>query len=358
MDSTLGQRRKVTVNTVAEAAGVSRQTVTNALLHPERVRPDTLERVRLEIGRLGYQPSAAAQAMQSQRSGAIGIELNALGPDYHNALMTPFLAALSIHAPSNGCHMVTFASDSEQPTLDAYEKMWRSQVVDAFVIADTHHGDPRPEWLRSRQIPFASFGRVWDDPTFGAWVDVDGKFGTGLAVDHLREAGYRRVGYVGWPEGDSAVGDARHQGWQEGCVRKGWATLGASAFCRDELAEATVAAADVVADVGPGGAIVCASDVIAVGVLHALHLAGLRPGTDVGIVGFDDSELARMHGLTSVAQPVDEIAGCVLRLIGDAFSAAAQPTPLPSRGDGPLDEGTLLTPRLTVRDSTSLHPTN
>jgi DNA-binding LacI/PurR family transcriptional regulator len=350
VDSQLGQRRKVTVNTVAKAAGVSRQTVTNALLHPERVRADTLARVQAEIGRLGYRPSAAAQSLQSQRSGAIGIELNALGPDYHNALMTPFLSALSIHARAQDCHMVTFASPTNEPTLAAYEQMWKSQVVDAFVIADTHHGDPRPDWLRSHQIPYASFGRVWDDPTFSAWVDVDGQHGTALAVDHCRAAGYRRIGYVGWPEGNSAVGDARHLGWQEGSLRRGWAALGASAFCIDDLGAASRAATSVIADIGSGGAIVCASDVIAVGVLHALRAAGLRPGLDVGVVGFDDSELARMHGVTSVAQPVDDIARSVLHLIGNAWTTQdTSPEPRESR----IGDGTLLKPQLTIRESTA-----
>lgn len=239
--------------------------------------------------------------------------------------------------------MVTFASATSEPTIAAYEQMWKSQVVDAFVIADTHHGDPRPEWLRSHEIPFASFGRVWDDPTFGGWVDVDGHHGTALAVDHCRNLGYRRIGYVGWPQGDSAIGDARHRGWQEGSLRKGWATLGTSAFCEDELAQACRVASKVVADVGRGGAIVCSSDVIAVGVLHALRDAGLKPGRDVGVVGFDDSELARMYGLTSVAQPVDQIAQAVLRLLGQALTTG-RPTP---------DEGTLLKPQLTVRSSTA-----
>ena len=48
----------------------------------------------------------------------------------------------------------------------------------------------------------------------------------------------------------------------------------------------------------------------------------LRPGVDLGIVGFDDSELARMHGLTSVAQPMDEVAYDRPRLVGESLSGA------------------------------------
>lgn len=338
-----GARQRVSIETVAAAAEVSRQTVTNALRHPERVRPETLERVRAEIDRLGYRPSLAAQTMQSQRSGAVGVELNVLGPRYHNALMAPFLAALSVESVQHHMHMVTFGSAGDTPTLDAYEQMRQSQVVDAFVIADTHVGDPRPRWLTERGIPFASFGRVWDDPTFTRWVDIDGDHGTALAVDHCRQLGYRRIGYVGWPEGDFAVGDSRREGWLHACRSGSVELIGRHASAVDELEAATLAADPVVADVGRGGAVVCASDVLAVGVLHAALRAGLRPGVDLGIVGFDDSELARMHGLTSVAQPVDAVSKHVLRLVRESLAGH----------DDAGGTGVLLEPELTVRASTA-----
>ena len=119
---------------------MSRQTVTNALRHPERVRPETLSRVQAEIVRLGYRPSSAAQSLQAQRAGAIGVELNALGADYHNAVMAPFVAALTLAAPAHAFHIVTFGSQHHTPTLEGYQQMWRGRVVDAFVLADTHAG--------------------------------------------------------------------------------------------------------------------------------------------------------------------------------------------------------------------------
>ena len=100
----------------------------------------------------------------------------------------------------------------------------------------------------------------------------------------------------------------------------------------------------MVADVGSGGAVVCASDVLALAVLHAVWRAGLRPGLDVGIVGFDDSELARMHGLTSLAQPMQQIGDHVLRLVSESLSGTPD-----TRDRG----GVLLHPTLTSRASTA-----
>jgi LacI family transcriptional regulator len=331
---------RVNVNTVAEAARVSRQTVTNVLRHPERVAPETLSRVQAEILRLGYRPSSAAQSLQASRAGAIGVELNALGAEYHNAVMAPFVAELTLAAPGHAFHMVTFGSPHHTPTLESYQQLWRGRVVDAFVLADTHPGDPRPAWLRDQGIPYASFGRVWDDPAFARWVDVDGHHGTGLAVAHCVDAGYATIGYLGSPDGVSVVADARRSGWQDRCLVTG-RDPGADRSGPDELEVVGPLADELVAAVGRGGAVVCVTDLHAVAVLHAVWRAGLVPGADIGIVGFDDSELARMHGLTSVSQPLAEVARQALELVHEALAGGSERT-----------DGVLLQPGLTVRAST------
>ena len=340
-----GTPLRVTIVDVARRAAVSRQTVSNALTHPGRVHPDTLERVRAAIDALGYQPSSSAQSLRAQRAGAIGVEVNTLGRRSHNETMAPFLASLGMRAGTYGAHVVPFGSPEDSPMLHGYRQMWARRLVDAFVIADTHPGDPRPAWLEENGIPFASFGRVWDDPTFTCWVDVDGGAGTRAAVAHCLESGYRTIAFLGWPEG-SIVGDDRRRGWVEGCADAGDGPVaGPEAACGQDLDEARAAARLLLAEIGPGDAVVCASDILALGVHHELLIAGLRPGADVGVAGFDGSENAVMHHLTSVEQPLDRIAERVLAQLHDAMAGRPRPT-----------AGELLEPTLTVDRSTAGRP--
>jgi DNA-binding LacI/PurR family transcriptional regulator len=344
--STQGSPQRVTILDVARRAAVSRQTVSNVLTHPSRVRPDTLDRVRAAIDDLGYQPSSSAQSLRSQRAGAIGVEVNTLGPRSHNETMAPFLASLGMRAGTHGAHVVPFGSPEDSPMLQGYREMWARRLVDAFVVADTHHGDARPPWLEENGIPYASFGRVWDDPSFTCWVDVDGAAGTRAAVAHCADAGYRTVAFLGWPRG-SVVGDDRRLGWAQGCADAGSAggsvgIAGPEATATQDLDDARRAARRLLSDLGPGDAVVCASDVLALGVHHELLTAGLRPGADVGVVGFDGSENAVMHHLTTVAQPLDGIAEQVLALLDDAMAGRPQP------GAGVLLEPSLSTDRSTA----------
>lgn len=329
---------RVTIHDVARAAGVSRQTVSNTVNNPERVRPDTLERVRAAIEDLGYHPSSSAQSLRSRRAGAIGLELHTLGS--HNATTAPVLTALSIRASSFDAHLVPFGSDTGTPMLEGYRAMWAGRLVDAFIVAETHHGDPRPPWLEARGIPYASFGRVWDDPTFTRWVDVDGAAGTRAAVEHCLAAGYRTVAYLGWPEG-SVVGDDRRSGWVAGCDSAGPQVHGPEGVAEQDLDAAIAAAGPLVDLLSHGDAVVCASDVLALGVHQVLVSRGLEPGGDIGVVGFDGSETASMHHLTSVAQPFDAIAEEVLGLVRSALRGEPAPT-----------EGSLLLPTLAPARST------
>ena len=96
---------------------------------------------------------------------------------------------------------------------------------------------------------------------------------------------------------------------------------------------------------------VCATDLHAVAVLHAVWRAGLRPGADLGIIGFDDSELARMHELSSVAQPLGQVASTALALVAEALSP-----PLSRSAADVRTDGVLLRPGLTAREQHHPHP--
>ena len=205
-------RGRATIVDVARAAEVSRQTVSNVVNNPQRVAPATLERVHREIERLGFRPSLAARSLKQERANALGIELNSLGVRRLGSILDSFFVELTVASRHRDAHLVPFAAAEHDRPIPAYQDLVASNLVDAFILTDTRHDDPRPPWLRDQGLPFAAFGRIWDDPSFTWWVDVDGRAGVTTAVRHLLEAGYDRVGFLGWPSG-SPVGDERREGW-------------------------------------------------------------------------------------------------------------------------------------------------
>lgn len=332
-------RARATIVDVAAAAGVSRQTVSNAVNNPGRVAPDTLDRVHREIDRLGFRPSLAARSLRRRRAHALGIQLNVGAERTLGNVLDPFLVEATLVARRHDAHLITFAVERGQDLVGEYEHLLATRMVDGFVLTNTGHDDPRPGWLRAHDVPFSSFGRIWDDPSYTAWADVDGAIGTRSAVRHLVEQGYGQVGFLGWPAG-SPVGDARRAGWQAGCTEHGLLDATLQVHSVQDVAAAANAVAPLVARLGAGGALVCASDTLALGAYTVLRDQRVVVGADFGLIGFDDTDLARALGISSVQQPLAAIADAVLGMVVAA-------------GDGMVRSGPglVLDPVVVVRES-------
>jgi len=337
---------RATIIDVATAAGVSRQTVSNAVNSPHRVAPKTLDRVNREIERLRFRPSQAARSLRRRKAHALGIQLNAGADRSLGNVLDTFLVEAVVAARRHDTHLITFAVDRGEDAVAEYEHLVATRLVDGFVLANTGHEDIRPQWLRAHRVPFSSFGRIWDEPSFTNWVDVDGAVGTRDAVRHLVGQGYRRIGFLGWPTG-SAVGDERRAGWLAGCTEHGVADASLQASSVQDVNAAAEAAAPLIERLSAGDAIVCASDTLALGVYTVLRNHHLRLGEDLGLLGFDDTDFAQALGISSVRQPLTEIAEAVL----DMAVAAGSESP-------PSGPGLVLTPSVVVRSSSTPSPSS
>jgi LacI family transcriptional regulator len=307
--------RRVTIRDVAAHAGVSRQTVSNALNAPDRLSAPTLDVVRRAIDDLGYHPDQAARALSSRRSGLIGLRVGATA---HRTASHPdrLLHELVHAAQPHGYRFLAFDAPygDDDAEIATYAELVAGRTVDAVVVADTHPGDRRPAWLTAHDVPFVAHGRPWGDSgARHAWVDVDGAAGTAAAVDHLVAHGHRRIAFLGWPA-DGAGGDERRDGWRAALLRHGIDPGSGTApdlvAAADDPDAGAAALAPLLATGGSPTAVVCASDTLAVGALAAVTDAGATPGRDVAITGFDDSDLARLTrpGLASLRQPVRLVA--------------------------------------------------
>lgn len=330
----------VSIVDVAAAAGVSRQTVSNVLNAPDRVRPETRARVEAAIAELGYRPNAGARNLRSQRSRLIGVDLAPTGVDEVSPVLQRFVHALSEAAADHDYHVMIFprggdARESHLPLID-------SRTVDGFVLVDTERDDPRAKLLAGRSVPFVTFGRT-GEPSVHDVVDVDGAVGGRLIAEHLRSTGATSAAFVGWPEG-SLAGDERLVGFLEG-----WRSSSGEPRPimlrrqHNRVEEAVATTRALVAESGQApDAIVAVSDLIAVGVMRGLRSLGLRAGRDVRVVGFDDAPIAAHLDppLTTVRQPLVEVAHRVIERFVARLDRPDEPAVLE-----------LLHPELVVRET-------
>ncbi|MGW0802386.1 LacI family DNA-binding transcriptional regulator [Nonomuraea sp. NPDC002799] len=333
---------KVTIIDVARVAGVSRQTVSNALNTPDVVREETRRHVLDVIERLGYRANQAARQMRTGRSRLIAVRIGPGGDGISGSVLDRFLHGLTESAAQEGYRILLYTAADDRAEIAAYADLLGSYKPDAFVLTATHHDDDRTSWLLERGLPFVAFGRPWSDLP-GArhpWVDVDGAAGTEAATRRLLAAGHRHIGYIGRPAG-SGVGDDRRAGWvralgpEEGAR---WERAVADGIESGESAARALLRSD-----GEVTALVCASDSLALGALRA---ARARGGEPVAVVGFDDTPAAAAVGLTSVRPPLAAAAAACVDLLARTLERpdardSAQPSPA----------HVLLRPSLTIRES-------
>jgi LacI family transcriptional regulator len=293
---------------VARLAGVSHQTVSRVINGHPHVREATRARVRQAMRQLDYRPNALARGLATRRSRTIGVL------SFDADLYGPSSTLLGIQrAAREEQYAISVVALSEQDTTGSVRRavdMLAEQSVDGAIVIAPSNAAAHAVRDLPRGMPVvaleASFGK--DMPV----VVVDQFAGAELATRHLLELGHRTVWHVAgpadWPE---AV--LRIDGWRAALAAAG--VPAPPIVSGDWSARSGYAAGRRLVATPDLTAVFVANDQMALGVLHALHEAGIGVPERVSVVGFDDMPEAEffLPALTTVRQDFDEVGRCGLR---------------------------------------------
>lgn len=240
---------------------------------------------------------------------ALGLRLSNPRNGISGSMMGSFTHSLVERADQRGYRVVLFPAHSNDEEVEKFVELRRTLAIDACILTDTWVNDERPAQLQAEGVPFAVFGRPWGAPDHGRWADVDGREGAAEAARHLRQLGHERIGYLGWSDG-SPVGKDRRAGWAEALGLAGEAEAELAFEVEDTVDDGAAGMAELLSR--GATAVVCASDTLSLGAFTVLRRRG---GSRQRIIGFDNTPVARELGLSSMAQPVDEVAATVLDMV-------------------------------------------
>lgn len=191
----------VTMQDVADRAGVSLTTVSFVVNGTKRVAPATRARVEEAMADLGYRRNVLARALASRRSHIVALVFPALQHRLGSTALSIVTAAARA-ATERGFNVVLWPVD-DVAQLDDYLS---GGLVDGVLLMEVTADDPRVALLVERDVHFGLVGRT-EDTTGLSYVDMDfaGMVATGL--DHLIELGHRRVAlFLGDPGGPAWSG--------------------------------------------------------------------------------------------------------------------------------------------------------
>jgi DNA-binding LacI/PurR family transcriptional regulator len=335
----------VTLERVAALAGVSRSTVSRVVNGGARVDPATREVVERAILELGYVPNRAARSLVTRRTGTLAL---AVHETEERVFAEPFFAGVvrgAAAAAADADHQLVLLSAGREGGRDRTERFLFGGHVDGVVLCSVHDDDPLPGRALGRGLPTVLSGRHPDDAEQPIpWVDVDNEGGAHAAVSHLLNGGRRHLAVVTGPRDLVAARD-RLAGARRACREAGRPLPDTMVRRGDFTTEAGEAAATALLARHPHlDAIVAPSDLAAVGVLRALHLAGRRVPDDVAVTGFDDAPVASTvtPALTTVHQDPVHLGVELVRVLLTAIA-----------GGGDAEAASVVLPtHLVVRDST------
>jgi LacI family transcriptional regulator len=333
-------RKWVTMADVARAANVSTGTVSHVLSGARAVRPQTRERVEAAIAELGFQPDRLARALVRRRTQTIGM----LIPDVTN----PFFADLIWRveqALATVDHALICGNSGNDPDREQrYLQSFLERRVDAIIVGVS--GGENLDFLRSvgKETPTLFVDRVIDEEGWDS-VRCDNTAGMAMVVDHLTGLGHRRIALIngepGLPTTTERERAARARLAKHG-IQLMSATTGAFTLESGQEQGRTLLAKDRIPT-----AVCAGNDLLAMGMMRAAAEAGLRVPDDISVAGYDDIAYAdyASPALTTVRQPVDDIAREVVRLVSERLS-----------GHADMARHVTLAPELRVRDSTASVP--
>lgn len=298
-----------TIAEIASRAGVSIATISRVLSpsgHP--VSEKTRRRVLDVACDLDYHPSAAARALSTRRTWALGIAV----PDLANPYYAEIVHAIEDAARAAGYTVLFTDFHRDSRRLRAGLDLFRSQRVDGVVLAGGGSDEAADLGVLTRAgIPAVLIGRHEDGVPA---VRVDNVQAGRLAAEHLVAHAHARISFISGPAQLTTVQD-RLQGFQGVCERAG-----------------------TVLDVEPGdfdprsgyegmrrilarrpraSAVCAANDHMAIGAMAACADAGLTIPRDLALMGFDDIPLASYvrPALTTIAIPTRELGSQAARLL-------------------------------------------
>ncbi|MDQ4492064.1 LacI family DNA-binding transcriptional regulator [Sinomonas sp. ASV486] len=332
--------RPPSMKEVARLAGVSLGTVSHALNKPERVSPESLQKVHTAIEQLGFVRNSAARSLAAGVSSTVGLVLT----DIDNSLFVDIARGAEDEARRSKHNLLLANSDVDLERQESYLDIFDEARVAGILFAPmnaTLEGIDRVR-RHGRRIVLVNYAGGREDCCA---VISDEELGGYIATGHLIGLGRRRLLFAGGPEEFHAI-RARLNGARRAVTEAGNVTLeviGSHRLKSDEGRRIAALVAARARGERPDG-IFAPSDRIAAGIIHELMARGLRVPEDVAVIGYDDNQFATEAAIpmSTVTQHGHEMGAAAMRLLLDEIRN-------PERHEHRV---LTLEPRLVPREST------
>lgn len=329
-------QRRVTVRTIAKAAGVHYTTVSRVLAHPPSQNDSpAATRVREVASAHGYSRNVWAASLRSGRTQMVGVVV----PHLTDVLMAEIYEAIQARAAELGYLAVGSVSQDKQDEQSHQIRDLVARRVDGLLIGDAHLDGGQMLDVLGQDFPSVLFVRRFSDWPHIGWDDEHGGY---LVGQHFVAEGHERFGVIAGPSHASPSVD-RVRGFHRAIEEAGFNPLSVLQVGSSFDATGGAAGAEQLLEAKDlPTAIFAMNDYSAIGAMGSIRSRGLIVGRDIAVAGYNDISIAAnlTIPLTSVSVPTDVLGAASF----DMLLARLEGRPVRSR---------LFTPSLQARASSS-----
>lgn len=195
----------VTLQNVAERAGVSKITVSRVITGSGTVRGETAARVQAAIDELGYIPNHLARSLRSRQSMTLALLL----PDITNPYWTTVARGVEDEARQQGFGVFLCNTDEDPEKEARYIDLAIQRRVDGIILGPTPESHQALHRLTSQKVAFVLVDRAVEGVRADS-VRGDSYGGSFALTEHLLRTGKERIAFVGGPISTSTGLDRLH----------------------------------------------------------------------------------------------------------------------------------------------------
>ncbi|MEM7347741.1 MAG: LacI family DNA-binding transcriptional regulator [Chloroflexota bacterium] len=301
---------------VAHLAGVSQAAVSRAFTPGASISAKIKERVMDAAETLNYRPNAIARSLIKNSTRIIGIVVVRFANPFYWQVFEAFTQKLQ----NLGYWTMLLNATQDQAVEETLPMALQYQVDGLIITSATLSSKMADECARSG-TPVVLFNR-YELASKANAVCCDNVGGGRLVADALLDAGYTRLAYIAGDLGSSTNRD-REQGFVEQLQARNHPLAFRESGGAYTHESGYQSAKRLLQQENRPDAIFCASDLIALGAIDAAQELGVNIPDELGIIGFDDIEMANWptHNLTSVKQPIDLMVDTTIDVLLNAIEA-------------------------------------
>lgn len=300
---------RLSMRELAKKLGVDRSTISRALSEDKAhlVAAETRDRIREQARAAGYRLDLTAASLRRGRSHAVGV----LVPDLGNETFINVIRTMFQHLGQRVTPPLTplIAETLDQPGATRHlVQTFLSRRVDAIVSLASTEADTEILQDAAKEAPVILAIRAISGATFPSSL-CDDRAGGAMVATHFADRGHKVVCQVQGPP-MAATFKQRARGFSETCKERGIAEIPHGVFADNATSAAGKRALDALLAANPKPTAVFAhNDALALGIIEAMRLRGLRYPEDLAIVGFNNTHISRVLAvpLSTVDYPVEEV---------------------------------------------------